>query len=304
MRPTIKNKLYAGFGAVLVLMGIVAAIATHSVLGLRTSALETARVGDRLDSISLEIQVHNLEAQRKVKNYLSEFQQPDAKETQETDLSEAQFEIHEIETLAAKAVHLAPTPEGKAKFQVTLVAAKAYAASLATVVQEADNGATDAVTAAPPSPAKVSSGTLIAPSAASAASLVTYEAAALHLSQSAEDGELAGRDASQTSQHNVERISQQSVPLVIGISLVALFVALVVSFSLSRAILIPVQHLRTIAENVSMGNLQISVQRFSNDEIGDLADSFSRMVTAVRFFQSEVEATQADAALAKGVSAS
>lgn len=304
MRPTIKNKLYAGFGAVLVLMGIVAAIATHSVLGLRTSALETARVGDRLDSISLEIQVHNLEAQRKVKNYLSEFQQPAAKETQETDLSEAQFEIHEIETLAAKAVHLAPTPEGKAKFQVTLVAAKAYAASLATVVQEADNGATDAVTAAPPSPAKVSSGTLIAPSAASAASLVTYEAAALHLSQSAEDGELAGRDASQTSQHNVERISQQSVPLVIGISLVALFVALVVSFSLSRAILIPVQHLRTIAENVSMGNLQISVQRFSNDEIGDLADSFSRMVTAVRFFQSEVEATQADAALAKGVSAS
>ncbi len=154
MRPTIKNKLYAGFGAVLVLMGIVAAIATHSVLGLRTSALETARVGDRLDSISLEIQVHNLEAQRKVKNYLSEFQQPDAKETQETDLSEAQFEIHEIETLAAKAVHLAPTPEGKAKFQVTLEAAKAYAASLATVVQEADNGATDAVTAAPPLPLK------------------------------------------------------------------------------------------------------------------------------------------------------
>jgi hypothetical protein len=36
------------------------------------------------------------------------------------------------------------------------------------------------------------------------------------------------------------------------------------------------------------------VRRFSDDEIGDLADSFSRMVTAVRFFQSEAEAaTQA-----------
>ena len=306
MRPTIKNKLYAGFGAVLVLMGIVAAIATHSVLGLRTSALETARVGDRLDSISLEIQVHNLEAQRKVKSYLADSQLPGTQETEETNISEAQFEIHEIETLAAKAVHLAPTPEGKAKFQVTLEAAKAYAASLATVVQEATKGATDAATAAPSSPAKVPSGTPIPPSTVSAASLVTYEAAALHLSESAEDGELAGRDASQTSQHNVERISQQSVPLVVGISLVALFVALVVSFSLSRAILIPVQHLGTVAENVSMGNLQISVHRFSNDEIGDLADSFSRMVTAVRFFQSEVEASKTDAAqaaLAKGASA-
>ena len=64
MKPTIKNKLIAGFGAVLVLMGIIAAIATYAVLNLRRSALETARVGDRLDFISLEIQVHNLEAQR------------------------------------------------------------------------------------------------------------------------------------------------------------------------------------------------------------------------------------------------
>ena len=65
MRPTIKNKLVGGFSAVLALMGVVAAIGVYSVLSLRTSALETARVGDRLNSISLEIQVHNLEAQRK-----------------------------------------------------------------------------------------------------------------------------------------------------------------------------------------------------------------------------------------------
>jgi hypothetical protein len=75
MRATIKNKLVGGFSVVLFLMGVGAAIGVYSVLSLRTSALETARVGDRLNSISLEIQVHNLEAQRKIKSYLAEFKQ-------------------------------------------------------------------------------------------------------------------------------------------------------------------------------------------------------------------------------------
>lgn len=84
MKPTIKNKLIGGFSALLILMVIVAAIGVYSVLGLRRSALETARVGDRLDSISLEIQVHNLEAQRRVTSYLAEFKQLGADKARET----------------------------------------------------------------------------------------------------------------------------------------------------------------------------------------------------------------------------
>jgi hypothetical protein len=106
MRPTIKNKLVGGFAAVLFLMGIVAAIGVYSVLSLRTSALETARVGDRLNSISLEIQVHNLEAQRKIKSYLAEFKQLGADKARETYLDEADFEIHEIESLATRGVRM------------------------------------------------------------------------------------------------------------------------------------------------------------------------------------------------------
>lgn len=55
------------------------------------------------------------------------------------------------------------------------------------------------------------------------------------------------------------------------------------------------EHLKDVAENVSLGNLNIAVRRYSNDEIGDLADSFSRMVTAVRFFRMEAETVQAEA---------
>ena len=102
MRPTIKNKLVGGFTAVLILMVVVAGIGVYSVLSLRRSALETARVGDRLNSISLEIQVHNLEAQRKIKSYLTEFKQLGAEKARETYLDEAEFEIHEIESLAKR----------------------------------------------------------------------------------------------------------------------------------------------------------------------------------------------------------
>jgi hypothetical protein len=43
-----------------------------------------------------------------------------------------------------------------------------------------------------------------------------------------------------------------------------------------------------------------AVRRYSDDEIGDLADSFSRMVTAVKFFWSEAEAEQVPVVTGQG----
>jgi hypothetical protein len=40
----------------------------------------------------------------------------------------------------------------------------------------------------------------------------------------------------------------------------------------------------------------MAVRRYSEDEIGDLADSFSRMVTAVKFFRMEAQLSQSEAA--------
>ena len=143
MRPTIKNKLVGGFSAVLALMGVVAAIGVYSVLSLRTSALETARVGDRLNSISLEIQVHNLEAQRKIKNYLAEFKRLGADKARETYLDEAEFEIHEIVSLAKRGVRIAPTDEKRAKFQLISEAAGNYATALETVAHGVETNLAD-----------------------------------------------------------------------------------------------------------------------------------------------------------------
>jgi methyl-accepting chemotaxis protein len=73
-----------------------------------------------------------------------------------------------------------------------------------------------------------------------------------------------------------------------------MLLGITMSYKLSRAILVPVQHLKSVAENVSLGNLDTAVRRYSDDEIGDLADSFSRMVIAVKFFRSEAEFAQTE----------
>ncbi len=133
------------------------------------------------------------------------------------------------------------------------------------------------------------------------ASVAVYESAATRLRESAEDSEVAGHDASQNfTKRKFEATSKRSVALVIGVSLFGLVFALTMSIALSRAILLPVGHLREVAENVSLGNLDMTVRRYSEDEIGDLADSFSRMVTAVKFFRSEAEAVEAEAMAGRG----
>lgn len=84
--------------------------------------------------------------------------------------------------------------------------------------------------------------------------------------------------------------STQSVLITLIAVLAAVFVVvLAVAFWISRSITRPVAQLSEIAEKVSMGDLDVEVEVKSNDEIGDLAASFGRMVAAVRFLSQEEE---------------
>ena len=260
MRPTIKNKLWSGCASFVMLMVIVATISVWAVVNLRRSALETARVGDRLNAISLEIQVHNLEAQRLATAFVGSVNKIGVQAATDQYLDEANFEVSSIQSLADKAVAIAPDGKKRAIFQRVTHAADKYA-------QELDQAARAA---------ELNTGKGISPE---------YDASAQELREAAEDGELAGKDASQTSQIAIERISSRAVPLVIGVCILAFVLAVGASVLLARAILIPVNHLREIAEKVSLGDLEIAVTHYCDDEMGELADSFSRMVTAVKFFR-------------------
>jgi hypothetical protein len=72
MKATIRNKLIGGFSGVLILMGLVALIGGYAVFSLRHDANDATRVGARLNSLALEIQIHDLEASRRVNNYLAQ----------------------------------------------------------------------------------------------------------------------------------------------------------------------------------------------------------------------------------------
>ena len=78
------------------------------------------------------------------------------------------------------------------------------------------------------------------------------------------------------------------------ITLLAVIVGLliivpIIAFYLSRSITTPIGNLRDAAEKVSMGDMSVVVSVDSDDEIGDLAQSFDRMVMAVRFLSQEEE---------------
>jgi len=269
MNATIRNKLIWGFSGVLLLLGAVAGIGIYAVFSLRQSAQDATRIGGRLNATALEIQVHNLEAERRVKSYLREVKQLGADKAREKYLDEADFELSAIESLALKAAKIAPTAEKREKFQKIVNETATYKIAMAAAVTNAENEeAADTAKA--------------------------YFSAADRLHDYAEDGEAAGREASQTSQEDIDRTSKSSVSMAIGMSLVGMILGITMSYKLSRAILLPVEHLKDVAENVSLGNLEVAVRRYSDDEIGDLADSFSRMVTAVKFFRMEAETVQAE----------
>jgi HAMP domain-containing protein len=279
-KPTIRNRLFGGFAGTVLLIALVGGIGAYSVLSLRKSAFEATRVGARLNSLALEIQVHNLEASRRVQNFLNHSKATPEK-IRDGYLEEAAFEIHEIESLATSAVAVAPNREMREKFKAIIDDSRRFEQKMNLAV------AAD----------RISSG-----SPAAQQAITDYEEVAEALHESAEDGESAGHDAAQASLDAIDVISSRSTWLVFGIAILGLVVAGAMNFRLSRAVLIPVEHLKSIAEAVSLGNLDVPVHRYSNDEIGDLTDSFSRMVTAVKFFRMEAElnAAQEPAAVAGG----
>ncbi len=135
MKPTIRNKLVAGFAAVLALMAVVAGIGGYAVFSLRRSAFDATRVGARLNSIALEIQVHNLEAARKVKNYMGLAQSAGAQQKRDMYLEEARFEIHEIQSLTKTAIGIAKTPAIRGKFEAIAGAVSQYEQALGKTVE-------------------------------------------------------------------------------------------------------------------------------------------------------------------------
>ena len=79
-------------------------------------------------------------------------------------------------------------------------------------------------------------------------------------------------------------------------AVLAVAFALAAGLFLSRKISGPILQLRDIANKVSLGDLNFTDTVNAQDEIGELSDSFERMVTAIRFLVAEGRETEEEKA--------
>jgi two-component system NtrC family sensor kinase len=77
-------------------------------------------------------------------------------------------------------------------------------------------------------------------------------------------------------------IQNQAVLAFLAISLLGTLAAIVLSYLLSRRISIPIMKLATASREISSGNLMTTVDATSNDELGDLTESFNTMASSLR----------------------
>jgi HAMP domain-containing protein len=87
--------------------------------------------------------------------------------------------------------------------------------------------------------------------------------------------------------------SAQSI--IIGLSIAGFLLAGALGFWFAGTITRPIMHLRNVADRVSTGDMDnVEVNVNSKDEIGDLADSFRRMVASIRFLMTSNAAGDED----------
>jgi len=88
----------------------------------------------------------------------------------------------------------------------------------------------------------------------------------------------------ETTVSNLYATRQQMTYLIIIILLLTLVGSIFIAFWLARSITRPISQLSEIAKKISMGDTSMHVDVNSNDEIGELAATFNRMLSTIRVF--------------------
>jgi len=74
---------------------------------------------------------------------------------------------------------------------------------------------------------------------------------------------------------------------IIIIALIAILVAVVLCYWVASRITKPIKDLQVAADKISKGEMDVAINVKSKDEVGDLAESFNRMVQAVKYLMQD-----------------
>ncbi len=100
-----------------------------------------------------------------------------------------------------------------------------------------------------------------------------------------EETEQINNDAILATRENVQKITRHVTQLMVTGILVALIIASYACYQLARSILEPIQSLTSATHELGAGNLEQLVPVTSNDELGDLAESFNKMAAKLRTYR-------------------
>lgn len=82
-----------------------------------------------------------------------------------------------------------------------------------------------------------------------------------------------------------DRVLVEASKKIVAIMLAIILLAALASVLVSQAFVVPLLELREAAEQISKGDIDIRLRVDSDDEIGELAESFERMVAAIKFYR-------------------
>ena len=135
IRWTIRNKLFTGFGVLIALIVTTVAVGAFAIKSLEESADEAIHVGARLEAIGLEIELHNLEARRREKDFFLNISALGIEDAQAKYIPAVQAEVAKIRELAAEGEALALEEKERDDFSQVGVQAAIYERELLRTVE-------------------------------------------------------------------------------------------------------------------------------------------------------------------------
>ncbi|RII36473.1 methyl-accepting chemotaxis protein [Clostridium chromiireducens] len=79
-----------------------------------------------------------------------------------------------------------------------------------------------------------------------------------------------------------------SITIVIASMIGSLILGIFLAKNITKSISNPIDHMKNVASEMANGNLEVSIDISSNDEIGALASSFSQMITTLKNYINEI----------------
>ena len=77
-------------------------------------------------------------------------------------------------------------------------------------------------------------------------------------------------------------IQQETMLAFLAITLLGMLISMLLAYVLSKRISVPIKELAVASQEIAGGNLEATVEVGSNDELGDLADTFNVMATSLK----------------------